>query len=784
MLKKIYRKRKNLKLSTSDEILGEKSKSLINIKSSNLLSQLINRLKQDFQEPENFVPRISNLPNWKPIFFTNRFNDTEQQLLVKNIQRFGPDEPTINSIGLKYNLSTTNAQIENEKQEKKSQFEKIFKNKFWLDFFNSRKPIKTQSLDNISHSEKSTTINCNCIQCTRNTLKSFSETKIHLTNSFHEIQRNSRKIRRQRRQRRNKQMRINENFLIKNAKTENSLENLIEGKLKKNNDNTSSSDEGGKNCESEKNWKFYERKNPQDLENNDEKNRGTRKNSSNFKMSENFRNCKTFKNENSKNINYFKSGENSPKTTTLNNSKKSENFKNRENIRNSVKFENNENFKMTKNRENLTANLKSCKSFQNFKTSTNFESKKSENCNKSENLRKSPTNRENSKHSEFSEKEKSPNNLRNRENPKIVENSKYLKKSKIPKKTKIAESIIFCEDTLSEKLKRTSSLDEILTENQIFDDGEFFCETELRKLNNFQSESLVNYLKTDTAELEILKSIKTRIDEDFAKNQQIGGNFKITSKLPQRILRNDEKIEKERQKIIDNCPEKNILSKNNKITNYLNKKHDLSPETFRVKKSPKKSLIPKAVIKTTTTKGEENFLTTINLVGENSNNNDSEWRNLELNETKNSSTRNLIESVDSGIHTDFSLNEQRTEKNSFRSTDNESLLMERGKNYNLFDSRIGFRYFDVDDEIFWNDDEAVTRKLEEVVGKLREELYQFEKRIRERISDNGNLSAEENSDFFSRTFTKVLKYFGFIITFLIILLTLKKKLFLQININF
>ncbi|XP_043478110.1 uncharacterized protein LOC122508687 [Leptopilina heterotoma] len=80
--------------------------------------------------------------------------------------------------------------------------------------------------------------------------------------------------------------------------------------------------------------------------------------------------------------------------------------------------------------------------------------------------------------------------------------------------------------------------------------------------------------------------------------------------------------------------------------------------------------------------------------------------------------------------------------------------MKRGKNYNLFDSRIGFRYFDVEDEIFWTDDEAVTRKLEEVVEKLREELYQFERRIRERINDNGNLSAEENSDFGCRTFTK------------------------------
>ncbi|XP_051159534.1 uncharacterized protein LOC127280532 [Leptopilina boulardi] len=199
--------------------------------------------------------------------------------------------------------------------------------------------------------------------------------------------------------------------------------------------------------------------------------------------------------------------------------------------------------------------------------------------------------------------------------------------------------------------------------------------------------------------------------------------------------------------------EKKILHKNEKITTYLEKNEKiLSPKTFRMKKSPKKSLIPKA-IKSMKLQDEKLLINNeLNLImRENSEN--FEWRNLELNEGKNSPTRNLIESIDSGIHTDFSLTEQRIEKNSYRSTNDDSLRL-RGKNDNLFESRMGFRYFDINNEIFWSNDEAMDCKLEEVVENLREELYQFEMRMREKINGNNLLVHDENFDFSYRNIEK------------------------------
>lgn len=744
------------------------------------MSLLINRLKQDFQEPENFVPGICNIPNWKPIFFGNQCNETNQQLFLKNIPRFGPEEPTMNSIGLKYNKLINNmGNGENEKIR-----DEKWKNQFWLDFFQKRKIVKTQSLQNFPICKKifcTKNEKCSCMQCLENSFKSCksnSETKIHVSRSFHEIAKNSRKIRRQRRQRK---MQINDGDNVGSNDDE---------KLKIA-QNSSSSDSERKSEEKEKNWKFY------------------KKESTEFEKFANLKNCKNFKSCE----NVFNGCRQSKCSSSCENIKSSETFANCQNSRNcknnwkfetwkNCKYQENkfsENSEFTKNDSVNNENRKNPKNAENSANFLKFAKNDSKNLPNFENLQnnenENSTNANNCENGENCENMKNKGNSRNRK----MQNRKNSKIPKIPKKREILDSpltkekIIFCEDTLSEKLRQDSSDKEILQKNEIFDEPPIFCEMELRRLNNFKEETIANYLQKDSIESEILKSIKTRIDEDFAKNEETSSeetgetNFAILNHSEENF-ENDQIFTKftnyTENNICENICENNIRKniygskncknicgnkncknscvseicednhedKKDKISNYSKNQNfaksfeNFSPKLIREKSNlkKKKSFIP--ISRKSTKLSEDNSLEfKIKKHVKKNNDDNCEWRNLKLIEKKNSQTGNLLESIDSGIHTDFSINEQRTEKNSFRSTDDS--LIEKGRNFNALKSKVDFPFFDSNDEIFWTDDETVTRKLDQVVKTLREELYQFEKRIQERINDKFPIPEENDRSF-------------------------------------
>ena len=232
----------------------------------------------------------------------------------------------------------------------------------------------------------------------------------------------------------------------------------------------------------------------------------------------------------------------------------------------------------------------------------------------------------------------------------------------MPTKNFDQESIIFCEDTLTEKLNQQFLRDEAIKKESLnlkdYDSSRFFS-TELRKLDMIRDfEEMVDCKNSrNGVESEILKNIKTRIDDDFEK-----------SFCGEKIL-NDSSRDLHLKKV-----KKLIEINSNEIT------EDMRGSISR---------------------------------------------------------KNLIESVDSGVLTDFSMNDQRDEM-SFRSR-NDSLQIE--DNFSLKDGKLRKRFpsFDSDSENSWSGEEGLARKIEKAVKRFTDELILCERRIKARIKSKNML---------------------------------------------
>ncbi|XP_033216942.1 uncharacterized protein LOC117172812 [Belonocnema kinseyi] len=263
---------------------------------------------------------------------------------------------------------------------------------------------------------------------------------------------------------------------------------------------------------------------------------------------------------------------------------------------------------------------------------------------------------------------------------------KSIEKLEIILPTKNADqSIIFCEDTLTEKLNQSFSQQESVEEENIFPENynSSFCSTELKKLDMMKKfeQMIVNQNSRDYVESEILKNIKTRIDDDFVNNYSVGK--KTLNGNPDFLIEG-------RRKFLD---QKKV-------------------KLLKVPESKK----------------------SIKICG-------SETADeLSFNRPR-SSKKDLLESVDSGVLTDFSTNDPR--EMSFRSRNNclligESISSKEAKLWKRFPS------FDSDSEGSWSNDEAQSRKIGKAVKRFTEELILCERWIKARIKSKSMLREDRD----------------------------------------
>lgn len=249
----------------------------------------------------------------------------------------------------------------------------------------------------------------------------------------------------------------------------------------------------------------------------------------------------------------------------------------------------------------------------------------------------------------------------------------------------VDQSIIFCEDTLTEKLNQSFSKQESVKEENYFpvDCNSSFCSTELRKLDMMRKfgEMIVNQNGKDDVESEILKNIKTRIDDDF------GNNFSV----------------------------RNICLSDRRDFFIEEKKKSLDQKKVKLLKVPRSKKSLKICPSETT--DEISF------------------------SRSRSSKKDLLESVDSGVLTDFSVNDHR--EMSFRSRNDclpagEKIFSKEAKLWKKFPS------FDSDSEGSCYNDEVLSRKIGKAVKWFTEELILCERRIKARIKSKNMLREDRD----------------------------------------
>ena len=303
------------------------------------------------------------------------------------------------------------------------------------------------------------------------------------------------------------------------------------------------------------------------------------------------------------------------------------------------------------------------------------------------------------------------------EEQKIVYRKQYKnREEKNIKKASVSlpTSIIFYEDTLTEKLNQDSLLRKDYLKPEPISvkshDSDKLYRTELRKLDRSKiSEDKVKILNSkDDMEKRILKNIKRRIDDDIDKNSHLPKSGTIT-------IRN-------RMKLNDLKPFGLISIKNERSKSFLKK---VPTKSIR----PLRSVIPIRVTRSNCVDNSDIENTPL-----------IELKKPNLLSTSRSSKQNLIDSVDSGVITDFSVNDLQTEEASFRSI-NDSFKVERN---NVIENKSEKRFpsFDSDSDGFWSDTDVLNRKVEKAVKRFTEELILCERRIKARLKSQ-NMFEEE-----------------------------------------